>query len=310
MRIIFMGSPSFAVPSLEAIHHSNHEILAVVTQPDRPVGRNLKVQAPPIKVTAESFSIPVYQPSTTKTQEFVDQMTALKPDILVVVAYGEILRRNVLELAPKGAVNLHASLLPKYRGAAPIPWAILNGENETGLTTMQVDLAMDSGPIYLTQTCEIDSLDTSETLSQKLGKLGAPLLTKTLNLIEKNEIVPMPQDVSAVTYAPKLKKEDGRVNWTKTAAWISRQVRAFNPWPGTFTRLENMGLKFWATRDSGETTNQTPGNILSLTKDAIYVAAGEGTVLEVLEVQPENRPRMTAHDFAIGHRVQEGKSFS
>ena len=237
MRIIFMGSPSFAVPSLEAIHASNHKVLAIVTQPDRPVGRNLKIQPPPIKITAQSLGIPVFQPTTTKTQEFVDQMAALKPDILVVVAYGEILRRNVLELAPRGAVNLHASLLPKYRGAAPIPWAILNGENETGITTMQVDLAMDAGPVFLKRTCEIESSDTAESLSKKLADLGAPLLTKTLDLIEKNEIVAEAQDISAVTYAPKLKKEDGLVDWNKPASWISRQIRAFNPWPGTFYEI-------------------------------------------------------------------------
>jgi methionyl-tRNA formyltransferase len=283
--------------------------LAVVTQPDRPVGRNLKVQPPPIKVRAESLQIPIFQPATTKTQDFVDQMASLKPDILVVVAYGEILRRNLLELAPRGAVNLHASLLPKYRGAAPIPWAILNGESETGVTTMQVDIAMDAGPVYLKQTCTIDSSDTSETLANKLATLGAPLLTKTLDLIEKNEIVAEPQDISAVTFAPKLKKEDGRVDWNKPASWIARQVRAFDPWPGTFTTFENISVKFWNAKASDKTTDEPSGTVLYINKDAISVAAGERSVLDISDVQPENRPRMKAHDFAIGHRLQPGKLF-
>jgi methionyl-tRNA formyltransferase len=236
-------------------------------------------------------------------------MASLKPDILVVVAYGEILRRNLLELAPRGAVNLHASLLPKYRGAAPIPWAILNGENETGVTTMQVDVAMDAGPVYLKQSCPIERSDTAETLANKLATLGAPLLTRTLDLIEKNEIVPEAQDITAVTYAPKLKKEDGRVDWNKPASWIARQVRAFDPWPGTFTTFGNISMKFWNAHPSDQPTDEPPGTVIYINKDAIFVAAGERSVLNILEVQPENRPRMKAHDFAIGHRIQPGKVF-
>jgi methionyl-tRNA formyltransferase len=316
MRIIFMGSPSFAVPSLEAIHHSSHDILAVVTQPDRPVGRKLKLQAPPVKVAAEALSIPVHQPSTTKSQEFVDQMSALKPEILVVVAYGEIVRRNVLELAPHGAVNLHASLLPKYRGAAPIPWAILNGETETGLSTMKMDLAMDAGPIYLQQTCEILPSDTTASLSERLSTLGAPLLLKTLGLIEENLIVPSEQDISAVTYAPKLKKEDGKVDWNKPAAWIARQIRAFFPWPSTFAWFENTTFKLLNAEpelegaDLRPARTVMPGEVINISKSGILVAAGEQSVLRLMEVQPENRQRMTAHDFAIGHRITTGTVFS
>lgn len=310
MRIIFIGSPHFAVPSLEAIHASDHEVVAVVTQPDRPVGRSLKVHSLPVKVSAQAMNIPVLQPPTTRSQDFIDQISAFGPDILVVVAYGEILRRNVLELTPAGAVNLHASLLPKYRGAAPIPWAILNGETETGCTTMQMSLEMDAGPLYLQEKCIIHPTDTTEMLSRKLSELGAPLLTLTLDLIEKNAMAPIPQDISAITYAPKLKKEDGRVDWNHPATWISRQVRAFDPWPGTFSRIANTDLKFWLAQPVQDATVEKPGTVLNVLKHAILVACGERTVLQLMEVQPESRPRMTAHEFAIGYRIKAGDSFS
>jgi methionyl-tRNA formyltransferase len=310
MRVVFMGSPQFAVPSLEAIDSSSHDIVAVVTQPDRPVGRSLKVHPPPVKAAAQKLNIPVLQPSTTKNPEFLDQISAFGPDILVVVAYGEILRKNVLELSPAGAVNLHASLLPKYRGAAPIPWAILNGETETGVTTMQMSLEMDAGPLYLQERCIIHDTDTTETLSRKLSELGAPLLILTLDLIEKNAMVPVAQDLSAVTFAPKLKKENGRVDWNRPANWISRQIRAFDPWPGTFSRIANTELKFWLAQPVEGTTSEKPGTIINVLKHALLIASGEGTILQLLEVQPESRPRMTAHEFAIGYRIKAGDSFS
>jgi methionyl-tRNA formyltransferase len=305
-----MGSPQFAVPSLEAIHSSNHDVVAVVTQPDRPVGRSLKVHPPPVKVSAKTLDIPVLQPVTTKSAEFIDQISAFGPDIFVVVAYGEILRKNVLELPPAGAVNLHASLLPKYRGAAPIPWAILNDETETGCTTMQMTLEMDAGPLYLQEKCAIQLIDTTETLSRKLSEIGAPLLTSTLDLIEKNAMVPVTQDVSAVTFAPKLKKENGRVDWNRPAAWISRQIRAFDPWPGTFSKIANTELKLWLAQPAEGVAAEKPGTVMNVLKHAILIACGEGTILQLVEVQPESRPRMTAHEFAIGYRINAGDSFS
>ena len=310
MRVIFMGSPLFAVPSLEAIHGSGHDVVAVVTQPDRPVGRSLKVHPPPVKVSAQALNIPVLQPTTTKTPEFIDQISAFGPDILVVVAYGEILRKNVLELAPAGAVNLHASLLPKYRGAAPIPWAILHGESETGCTTMQMTLELDAGPLYLQEKCVIHPSDTTETLSRKLSVLGAPLLTLTLDLIEKNAMVPITQDLSAVTFAPKLKKENGRVDWNKPADWISRQIRAFDPWPGTFSKIANTELKLWLAQSVEGKAAEKPGTIINVLKHALHVACGDGSILQLVEVQPVSRPRMTAHEFAIGYRIKAGDSFS
>ncbi|MCI0442001.1 methionyl-tRNA formyltransferase [bacterium] len=310
MRVLFMGSPQFAVPSLDAVHSSAHDVVAVVTQPDRPVGRSLKVHPPPVKVSAQALGIPVLQPPTTKSPEFIDQISAFGPDILVVVAYGEILRKNVLELPPAGAVNLHASLLPKYRGAAPIPWAIINGETETGCTTMQMTLEMDAGPLYLQEKCVIHPSDTTETLSRKLSELGAPLLTLTLDLIEKNAMVPVTQDLSAITFAPKLKKENGRVDWNRPADWISRQIRAFDPWPGTFSRIADTELKLWLAQPVEGSAAEKPGTIINVLKHAIFVACGEGTILQLLEVQPESRPRMTAHEFAIGYRIKTGDSFS
>jgi methionyl-tRNA formyltransferase len=305
-----MGSPQFAVPSLEAIHSSAHDVVAVVTQPDRPVGRSLKVHPPAVKVAAQALNIPILQPSTTKTPDFIDQISAFGPDILVVVAYGEILRKNVLDLCPAGAVNLHASLLPKYRGAAPIPWAILNGETETGCTTMQMSLEMDAGPLYLQERCIIHDSDTTETLTRKLSELGAPLLILTLDLIEKNAMVPVTQDVSAVTFAPKLKKENGRVDWNRPADWISRQIRAFDPWPGTFSKIANTELKFWLAQPVEGKTPEKPGTIINVLKHALLTAAGEGTILQLVEVQPQSKPRMTAHEFAIGYRIKAGDSFS
>jgi methionyl-tRNA formyltransferase len=310
MRVVFMGSPQFAVPSLEAIHSSGHDVVAVVTQPDRPVGRSLKVHPPPIKSAAQALNIPILQPPTTKSPQFIDQISAFGPDILVVVAYGEILRKNVLELPPAGAVNLHASLLPKYRGAAPIPWAILNGETETGCTTMQMSLEMDAGPLYLQEKCIIHETDTTETLSRKLSELGAPLLILTLDLIEKNAMVPVTQDLSAVTFAPKLKKDNGRVDWNRPADWISRQIRAFDPWPGTFSKIVNTELKFWLSQPTEGKTSEKPGIIISVLKHALLVACGEGTILQLVEVQPQSKPRMTAHEFAIGYRIKAGDAFS
>jgi len=310
MRIVFMGSPQFAVPSLEALHASDHEIVAVVTQPDRPVGRNLQVQPPAIKIAAQARRIHVVQPETTRTPEFIEQIRAFSPDLLVVVAYGEILRRNLLDVSPRGAVNLHASLLPKYRGAAPVPWAILNGETETGVSTMMMSEAMDAGPVLLQASCPVDPLETAETLTRKLALLGAPLLTRTLDLLQRNEIAPKLQDTSGVTYAPKLRKQDGWIQWDKKADWISRQIRAFHPWPGSFSNFQGTRIKFWAAHPAEEITTELPGTLVRILRSGLLVACGEQTILRLDELQPENRPRMSASDFAHGYHVQAGHSFA
>jgi methionyl-tRNA formyltransferase len=310
MKIIFLGSPAFAVPSLEALHQSDHSIVAVVTQPDRPTGRGLLAQPPAVKTSAVSLGIPVLQPVTTKSPEFVDQIKVFESDLLVVVAYGEILRPSLLSAAPGGAINLHASLLPHYRGAAPVAWTILRGETETGVTTMQMDEGMDSGPILLQATTSILPTDTTSTLGQRLAVLGAGLLKETLDRVEKGEVLPRPQDSSQATFAPKLKKQDGWIHWDKDAFYVARQIRAFDPWPGSFTRMGGNTLKLWIAHPASELTQQPAGTVIRVAREAFWVACGEGTVLQVIEVQPENRPRLTAADFLHGYRVAVGDVFS
>ena len=304
-----MGSPEFAVPSLEALHGSQHQLIAVVTQPDRPRGRRLVPHPPAVKVTAQNYNLPVLQPATTKSDPFIQEIRSFHPDILVVVAYGEILRPALLEISPFGAVNLHASLLPKFRGAAPIPWAILHGETHTGVSTMLLNEVMDGGDVLLQETCAIEPADTSETLTRKLAHLGAPLLRETLDRLERNAIQPKPQDPSCVTYAPKLRKEDGEIDWNKTSEWISRQVRAFDPWPGSFSLLRDITVKFWLANTLSETTSAPPGTVVQLTRHSFHVACGEGSLLEILQVQPQNRPRCTAGDFINGYHIRQGDRF-
>jgi methionyl-tRNA formyltransferase len=280
-----MGSPEFAVPSLEQLYNSDHEVVAVVTQPDRPKGRRLVMHPPPVKITAQRLHLPLLQPATTKSELFLHEMESFHPELLVVVAYGEILRPTLLNLPSRGAVNLHASLLPKYRGAAPIPWAILQGENVTGVTTMLLNEVMDGGDLLLQQQCEILPTDTTETLTKRLAHLGAPLLQQTVDLMEKNEVTSHPQDLTAVTYAPKLRKQDGQVDWSKSASWIARQFRAFDPWPGTFSFFRNLAVKLWDGRaaDSSTTTGDH-GTVIDVTKESLRVACGEGSVLEIFEL--------------------------
>lgn len=304
-----MGSPEFAVPSLAAIHESNHELLAVITQPDRPSGRRLQLHAPAVKVAAQEFNLRILQPETTRSPEFLSEMERMKPEALVVVAYGEILRSNLLQLPPKGAINLHASLLPKYRGAAPIAWAILRGEVESGATTMLIEPAMDAGPVLQQATCPILPDDTTESLSPKISKLGASLLVQTLDQWEQRQIVPVRQDDSMATYAPKLKKGDGAIDWSRTAQVLERQVRAFHPWPGTFSTLEGINLKIKKSRVSAQLTAAEPGTILENSAPVLSVACGERTVLEIVELQPENKSALAVPDFIHGYRVRPGLRF-
>lgn len=303
-----MGSPDFAVASLKALHASHHQIAAVVTQPDRPFGRRLHLHAPAIKTAALSLGLPIFQPETTRDPAFLQQIQAFQPQMLVVVAYGEILRPSLLEIPEFGAINLHASLLPKYRGAAPVAWAILNGETETGVTTMQINNKMDAGDIYLQSTIPIESTDTTTILTERLGILGAPLLRETADRIETGTIQPVPQDATRATLAPKLKKEQGHVDWNHPADRISRQTRAFDPWPGTFSTLNNVQIKIWMAISAAESTTAAPGTIVSA-GSTLDVACGGGTLLRIVELQPENRPRMKAVDFIHGAHLQNGARF-
>jgi methionyl-tRNA formyltransferase len=310
MRIVFMGSPQFAVPSLEALYHSMHQVIAVVSQPDRPKGRNLIPQAPAVKLAAHRLQIPVLQPSTTKSQIFLEEIGSFHPELLVVVAYGEILRPALLELPSYGAVNLHASLLPKYRGAAPVPWAILHGDAVTGATTMFMNEVMDGGDVLLQETCPILPSDTTDTLTKRISELGAPLLKRTVDLLERKGVTPKPQDLSLVTYAPKLRKEDGKIDWTKSSIWLANQIRAFDPWPGSYTWYRDLLVKLWLAHPMDKKSMEQPGTVIQVTRQSVEVACGDGTVLNVLEIQPENRPRLTAADFIHGYSIHAGDRFA
>ncbi len=304
-----MGSPQFAVPSLELLHASGQEVPAVVTQPDRPRGRNLTKQPSAVKVAARKLGLPVLQPVTTKSNEFLEEIKSFRPDLLVVVAYGEILSRALLDIPLYGAINLHASLLPRYRGAAPVAWAILRGETETGATTMLLNEVMDGGPILLQERCRILETDTTNSLTERISHIGAPLLQTTLDILEKKVAVPVAQDVSQVTYAPKLRKEDGNIDWNKPASWTARQIRAFDPWPGVFSWFHDIRVKFRLAHCIEGTSTEIPGTVVRATNQSLVVACGEETLLELHELQPESKPRISAASFIHGYHVDEKQRF-
>lgn len=264
---------------------------------------------PAVKTAAQSFGIPILQPETTRDPAFVKEIELLHPDLLVVVAYGEILRTTLLQLPRLGAINLHASLLPKYRGAAPIAWAIFHGESETGITTMQISKQMDAGDTYLQSSIAIESTDTAGILSKKLAILGAPSLVQTIDQLETGTIRPAPQDHSRATMAPKLKKEDGVVNWSRTAQALSLQTRAFDPWPGSFSHLHGSLLKIWKAVPALRSVSAEPGTILHA-QNTLDVACGEGSVLSISEIQTENRSRLKVPEFLNGAHIRVGERFT
>lgn len=307
-RIIFFGTPSFALPTLQTLLEGPDEVVAVVTQPDRQKGRGRKVLSTPVKELALQHGLTLLQPESAKEEAFQGTLKTLSPDLLVVAAYGQILPKSILNFPRYGAVNVHASLLPKYRGAAPIAWAILNGENVTGVTTMMMDEGMDTGEILLQASISIGEEETYESLHNRLASLGAELLRETLHQIKAGEIRPISQDHSQATYAPPLKKEDGRILWEREAREIHRQVRAFNPWPGAFTVWKNQILKVvW-----GEVREGTPmgksGTVVWVGSDFIEVETGKD-FFRIKEVQLEGRKRMTVRDFLLGHPISVGTVF-
>jgi len=307
-RTVFMGTPAFAVPSLEQLAES-YEIVAVVTQPDRPAGRKQRLTAPPVKEAALARSLPVWQPPTLRTPEAVAHLSVLAPDLIVVVAFGQILRANVLEIPPHGCLNLHGSLLPRYRGAAPVPAAILSAETETGVTLMRMDEGMDTGPIIAQATCLIAPDDTTAMLRDKLCHLGAGLLVETLPRWLAGEIVPQPQDHSQATYCHTIAKADGRLDWQLPAEQLERQIRAHIPWPTAFTTWQGKRLKVLraAPHRTGHGTvppdwrgEGQPGQVVAL-DDGIGVVTGEGA-LKLLEVQLAGKRAMTIEEFLRGQR--------
>jgi len=298
-----MGTPEFAVPSLKALIDSEHDVIAVIAQPDRPKGRGHKLTPPPTKVLAEKFNIPVLQPEKIKTDEFLEELKELNPDVICVTAYGKIIPKSILELPRNGCINVHPSLLPKYRGAAPVNWTIINGEKVTGVTIMQMDEGMDSGDILLVREVQIGDDDDAEKMLAKLSHIGGEMLVQTLTLLGEGKLKPVKQDESEVTYAPMLQKSDGEIKWEKTASDIRNLIRGLTPWPGTFTKLGDKTLKIYkANIHEGQ---GQPGEIIESGKNSIIVSTGDGA-LEILELQIEGGKRLDVKSFLSGHQIEKG----
>jgi len=305
LKIVFMGTGEFAVPALQALLEAGHQVSMVVSQPDRPQGRGLQLRPTPVKTAAARLGLEVFQPE--KLQAEPERVIAEKPDVLVVVAYGQILREPVLSCAPHGAFNVHASLLPKYRGAAPIQWAIANGETETGVTIMKLDSGMDTGPVLRQRIWPIGPLDTTATLEPVLAALGASLLVETLEDLSKGTVEPKPQNEKEASKAPLIRKTDGLVDFTVSAPEIANRLRGFSPWPGVHFRLAGRAIRVHEAdaiaRDPG---SAPPGAILAVSRDGLDVACASGTVLRLRRVQPESRGAVSAFDFANGAKLRAG----
>jgi len=306
VRIVFLGSGAFAIPCLDALATAGHDVAALVTQPDRQKGRGQALSPPPLKPVAAARGIPVLQPRRVREPDAQEALRALSPELQVVVAYGQILPASVIAIARRGTVNVHASLLPKLRGAAPIQWAIATGETETGVTTMMIDEGLDTGPILLQRATNILPEETAAQLEPRLARLGAHLLLETVEGLESGVLRPTPQDESRATLAPLLKKEDGRIDWSRPATVIARRVRGFNPWPGAFTVHAGRGLKVLSARESSEDIAGLPGTVGRISAEGLLVVCGEGSHLLLTEVQPESRRAMPAAAFAAGARLRPG----
>lgn len=307
MRIVFMGTPDFAVGSLQALCESGkHEILAVVTQPDRPKGRGNKLLQTPVKEYALAQGLTVYQPQKVKTPEFVELLHELQPELIVVAAFGQFLSKEILELPKYGCINVHASLLPKYRGAAPIQYAIIKGEKESGVTIMQMDIGMDTGAMLDKVVVPIEENTTMGELHYALREQGAALLLQVIDKIAAGTAVAEPQDNEQATYATLLDRSMEHIDWSKTAQEVHNLIRGFNPVPSTFTKLPNgKGLKIWGSKMTDKNSAAAAGTVIETGKHSFFVACGEG-VLEITEVQPESKKRMPTQVFLNGRGVQEG----
>jgi methionyl-tRNA formyltransferase len=305
MRIVFMGTPEFAVPSLEALLRSDDQVVGVVSQPDRPKGRGHRLVAPPVKVVAEQAGIPILQPLKIRTPEFLQALSAWQPDLIAVAAYGRILHTPILRLPPMGCVNVHGSLLPKYRGAAPVQWAVINGETETGITTMLMDEGMDTGPMLLQEKLRISPDDTAGTLAPRLAQLGGRMLVDTITQLKAGTLAPKKQDDGQATLAPLLKKEDGLIDWTMNAIALANRVRGLSPWPGAYTFFGTERWNIWKAVSNGSAVADKPGTIVAVNKQAIVVATGDG-LLDIREIQIANSKRMSVGQFLAGHCVMVG----
>jgi len=309
LKIIFMGTPDFAVPALTALSTNNYNVVLVVTQPDRPKGRGRRLAPPPVKETALKSGYDIIQPVSIKTREFADTIRKYNPDLFIVVAYGKIIPREILEIPKTGALNIHASLLPKYRGAAPIQWAVINNEEETGVTVMMIDEGLDTGDILFSSKMKIEPWDTSATLHDRLASLGADLIIKTLENIETSILNRVPQDNAKATYAPLLKKSDGHIDWKKSAEMIEAFIRGMTPWPGAFTFHESKRIKIYRAEPIQSDAEEVPGTVLKSFPDELRIATGNGVLL-IQEIQGTSGKRLLIKDFIRGYKIKPGAVLS
>lgn len=307
-RIVFMGTPDFAVPSLTALIKGADKVVAVVTQPDRPKGRGKKNMPSPVKIAAQDAGIPVLQPEKVRSHDFIETLKAISPDLLVVVAYGQILPQAILDIPRIMPINVHGSILPQYRGAAPIQWAILNGEKETGISIMQMDAGMDTGPVLLKETIPIGDDETFGSLEARLSLLGAEALLKAISMLKTKEIAPNPQPNEGVSYAPPFKPDDARIDWTRSARDIHRLIRAFDPRPGAYTYLSDERLKLFRPSIIGGCEGALPGTVIKVDENGLTVATGEGCLL-IQELFLAGKRRLQAAEFLRGHPIPEGTRF-
>ena len=309
LRIVFCGTSDFALPSLRHLAaQPDFQIVGVVTQPDRPRGRGQATASPPVKDAAVAAGLAVYQPQKIKSDEALEYFKRVAPDVVAIIAYGQIIPQRLIEIPRLGWINLHGSLLPKYRGAAPVHRAILNGETRTGLTTMRIDAGLDTGPMLLKYESEIGPDETAPELYARLAEAGAPLLAETLRGIERGTLTPAPQDNSQATFAPPLKKEEGRIDWSLPAQRIYNRIRALQPWPGTFTSFRGKNCAIWG-RPADLAPSQQPPGAIALRGDNVIVACGEGSALRIEFVQLEGRKRITGREFANGARLAPDDRF-
>lgn len=306
MKIIYMGTPDFAVEALEALASSRHEVTAVFTQPDKPKGRGKAMQFTPVKEVALRENIPVYQPKKVRDPEVIQKIRELAPDVLVVVAFGQIIPQEILDIAPYGCINVHGSLLPKYRGAAPIQWAVIDGEKESGVTTMQMDAGLDTGDMLLKTVVPLDEKETGGSLFDKLSKAGADLLLKTLDALENDTVTPQKQGESPTAYAKMLTKDMGAIDWNRPAKELERLIRGLNPWPSAYTRYHGKTLKIWKARVKEGDTSCKPGEITEVAKDTFCIQTGKH-LLEVEELQLEGKKRMETKAFLSGVKLKAGE---
>lgn len=306
MRIVFMGTPDFAVPSLKVLVEAGHEICGVFTQPDKPKNRGMKLQKPPVKEYALSVGLTVFQPVKMRDGEALEILRTLNPDLIAVAAYGKILPVDILELPRLGCINVHSSLLPKYRGAAPINWAILNGEDETGVTIMYMAEGMDTGDILAQAKTPIDLDENAAQLFDRLADMGAKLLVDTVATLEAGKVHPIPQNEAQATRAPMLSKELSPLNWVRTARQLHDQVRGLYPWPAAIAILDGIRCKVLRTEITGETTDSAPGIVVQADKKGLRVACGDGRILDILELQPDGKKPMAAPAFLLGHPIPQG----